>query len=116
MDFLTITRAYVPSKTVRRLRYAFKDKKHEYRRKAVSALVDNGLARAKAEIFARTLTAHHIVPLSLGGTNDPSNIVFVREEDHRRIHAFIDAQRGEIVRIPVQKKGEIWDSTYELGL
>jgi hypothetical protein len=86
------------------------------------------LARAASEICANVIDkeeqifyltkiqrfdAHHIVPLTLGGTNDPNNLVLVNKSMHEEIHDYIDSQgrfeigeRGSVL-IP-HKSGLIW--------
>lgn len=57
---------------------------------------------------------HHIMPISLGGNNDITNIVLCEPNLHLAIHQFIDAQekpfRGNKrhLSIPCQFVGTIW--------
>ena len=62
----------------------------------------------------RRMQLHHILPLSLGGTNQKNNLVLVAPKLHEVIHDFIDAQlmempvRGKMrVYIP-WRKGMVW--------
>ena len=56
---------------------------------------------------------HHILPISLGGNNDRSNLAIVRPDLEHAIHAFIDAQYRPtwngtyMLYIPVFS-GKIW--------
>ena len=70
--------------------------------------------RTKEEISGFKLRGyefHHIIPLSMGGTNDPTNIVLCEKHLHRIIHQFIDAQ-GEVTRISTRQipvlPGKVW--------
>ena len=79
---------------VHALRKAFNSVKHE--------LLDH---------HPRGYEFHHIIPLSMGGTNDPTNIVLCEKRLHRIIHQFIDEQ-GEVTgvarRIIPVLPGKIW--------
>ena len=43
-------------------------------------------------VLYRDLQEHHIIPLSLGGSNDKANKALVPSKDHQEIHQIITAQ------------------------
>ncbi len=65
---------------------------------------------------------HHIIPLGLGGTSNPENIVLILEETHEKIHKCIDKQipilkPGEeaTIRLPFPKFPMVWDPEKVVG-
>lgn len=68
--------------------------------KAVDALKRNAANRAKAKLikvrgrfcqqcgrYMQTVIGHHLLPVRLGGTEEPSNLLLLCEDCHRLEHA-----------------------------
>lgn len=64
---------------------------------------------------------HHVLPLSLGGTNSWENLVMVHPKKHRKIHEAIDSQiegmlygESRLILLPVYQ-GKVWNRNKELA-
>lgn len=81
---------------VKARREEFNTKKRALAQKVVKELALLGLMRgkvrqsdidnAKQGICPRGYVLHHIIPLSLGGTNDLNNLMLIKKEVHEKLH------------------------------
>lgn len=49
------------------------------------------------------LCLHHVIPLSMGGTNNISNIVVLCDECHSKIHGMNWIKQGELIKKGIAK-------------
>ena len=64
-----------------------RDLRHSFRKEALRHLSPKEQAR-----YGDDLSIHHIVPISLGGSNDVSNLALLHKDFHAWVHLYIDHQ------------------------
>lgn len=102
---------YVSSEDIKKMRNRFKGKDFK-------DAVLTGYYRS----YCRDWTVHHILPISLGGTNRRNNLAIVHPDLEKAIHEFIDSQekpwpnRPRRMVIPVLN-GNVWfpQQLYSVG-
>jgi hypothetical protein len=112
-----MTVVHKPSDFTKEKRSEFKGKlKREFTALAIDEIcgsIRNRKMRVAAIAQVLKFECHHIIPLSLGGTNDFTNVALVAPALHKDIHEYIEAQ-GRLkagqqlaLRIPIFR-GKVW--------
>ena len=56
----------------------------------------SGIPSEMAKFIIEGLECHHILPVSLGGTNDRNNFALAETELHKSLHRYINNQLGDL--------------------
>jgi len=99
---------------VRQLRTLFKKEKPLFKLLCIAELTNrHKMSRQRAIEVLRVCTAHHILPLYLGGTNALHNIAMVENEFHEAIHRYFECQTWRDKKLPIPRAPEgqlVWIS------
>ena len=113
----------VPKQKVKFLRKSFlKPDKRLFFALAVSEACDynraQSLPRKEIDILRKlaSFEIHHIVPLSLGGTNSLDNLALVEPKLHKQIHRIIESQENILTNRQIRELKEAYKRNKKLTL